>query len=214
MKKAMATGITAASLLVAAAGAAGAANPGTTTGKSGGAKSDAQIGVAKGGTKEGTSSFDRYWLNESASGDIYEVAVGKLAQQNGGSDGVKSFGSTLVKDHTKSLQDTNAVGKKLGVKMETKPNPLLQQVLALLSKMNGTQFDTLFTQLAVGDHRLDIEDAQRAASMATANDVRTLARKEMPTLQKHLREATKLAQEQTSSQSGASSGSSSSSGNS
>jgi hypothetical protein len=50
--------------------------------------------------------------------------------------------------------------------------------------------------------------------MATANDVRTLARKEMPTLQKHLREATKLAQEQTSSQSGASSGSSSSSGNS
>jgi len=101
----------------------------------------------------------------------------------------------LVRDHTKSLQETNAIGKKLGLRLETRPNPLQQQVIALLSRMKGAQFDSIFSQLAVGDHRLQIKYAREAAVGGLAQDVRSLARKQQPTLTKHLREATRLVRE-------------------
>ena len=181
-------------VMVGMVGPAAAEDPGAP-GASGasGASGPTATRIGKGGTREGASTLDRHWLNQAASSAIYKVTVGKLAQRKAGSTGVKQYGAMLIRDHTKSLEETNAVGKKLGVKLETRANPLQQQIIAMLSRMRGAQFDAFMTQIAVGDHKLDIEDAREAASNGLANDVRSLARKEQPVLQKHLREATKLA---------------------
>src|SRR3954470_15928043 len=85
-----------------------------------------------------SSPLDEHWLKAAAQGDAYEVTVGKLAQQKGGSDEVMSFGSMLEKDHTKSLQEANAVAKKLKLKLEPKPNPLQQQIIAVLSQTDDS----------------------------------------------------------------------------
>jgi putative membrane protein len=166
------------------------------------------LGSPLGAVGAGVGSFsqlDEHWLKASAQGDAYEVTVGKLAQQKGGSDGVKSFGAMLEKDHTKSLQETNAVAKKLKLKLQAKPNPLQQQIIALLSQTDDSgQFDKLFTQISVGDHRLDIEEATEETRKGQAGQVKQLARKELPTLKKHLAEAAKLATQESS---GANSGS-------
>jgi putative membrane protein len=48
------------------------------------------------------SAKDRAFMKKAAKGGMMEVAMGKLAEQNGQSDDVKSFGKRLVTDHSKS----------------------------------------------------------------------------------------------------------------
>jgi putative membrane protein len=166
--------------------------------------------AAVGAAGESTlSSLDQHWLKAAAQGDAYEVTVGKLAQQKGGSDGVKSFGAMLEKDHSKSLRETNAVGQKLKLKLQPKPNPLQEQIIALLSQAkDSATFDSLFTQISMGDHRLDIEEATEEAQKGQASSVKQLAKKELPTLKKHLAAATDLAEQAGSGGGSGSSGSS------
>jgi len=158
------------------------------------------VTAGAGGGRAAMSPLDQHWLMQSAQGDVYEVTVGKLAMQKGSNDEVKKFGSMLSEDHSKSLQDTNKVAKQLGVKVQAKPNPLQQAIITILSKTDdAAQFDSLFLQIAVGDHKVDIQDAKEEASKGQDTRARALARKELPTLQKHLQTATQLAQTSSSS---------------
>jgi putative membrane protein len=169
----------------------------------------APLAAVGAGGESTLSSLDQHWLKAAAQGDAYEVTVGKLAQQKGGSDGVKSFGAMLEKDHSKSLRETNAVGQKLKLKLQPKPNPLQEQIIALLSQAkDSATFDSLFAQISMGDHRLDIEEATEEAQKGQASSVKQLAKKELPTLKKHLAAATDLAKQAGSGGGSGSSGSS------
>jgi putative membrane protein len=45
---------------------------------------------------------DKTFMKKAAKGGMMEVAMGKLAEQNGQSDDVKSFGKRMVADHSKA----------------------------------------------------------------------------------------------------------------
>src|SRR6188472_1139540 len=40
------------------------------------------------------------FLTDAVQGNLAEISMGQLAQKNGGSDGVRSFGQMLVQDHS------------------------------------------------------------------------------------------------------------------
>ena len=40
------------------------------------------------------------FLTDAIQGNLAEISMGQLAQKNGGSDGVRSFGQMLVQDHS------------------------------------------------------------------------------------------------------------------
>lgn len=128
---------------------------------------------------DGLDPFDGHWLKATAQGSIYEVAVGKLALERG-SGQVCTIGRMLVDDHSKSLEETRALAKQLGVQLPTRPNPLQQMLIAELSRPNGVSFQQLFADLGVGDHRLDIAEAKDTAKEAQDAKVRALASKEIP----------------------------------
>ena len=46
-----------------------------------------------------TSSVDKNFYKQAASGGMAEVETGKLAQDKGTSEAVKSFGARMVQDH-------------------------------------------------------------------------------------------------------------------
>jgi hypothetical protein len=59
-------------------------------------------------------SDDKAFLKEAIQGNLAEISMGELAQKNGSSEGVRSFGQTLVQDHSakpelaEAHQGTNA----------------------------------------------------------------------------------------------------------
>jgi putative membrane protein len=63
---------------------------------------------------------DKTFMKKAAKGGMMEVAMGKLAEQNGQSDDVKSFGKRMVTDHSKANDELKSIAAKKGVKLPSK----------------------------------------------------------------------------------------------
>ena len=61
------------------------------------------------------SGSDRNFVTTAAEDGHAEVALGKLAQQNGSSPAVKQFGQRMIEDHTKAGNELAAMATKLGM---------------------------------------------------------------------------------------------------
>jgi putative membrane protein len=59
-------------------------------------------------------------MKKAAKGGMMEVAMGKLAEQNGQSDDVKSFGKRMVTDHSKANDELKSIAQQKGIKMPSK----------------------------------------------------------------------------------------------
>src|SRR5204863_5340942 len=63
------------------------------------------------------SAKDKTFMKKAAKGGMMEVAMGKLAEQNGQSDDVKSFGKRMVTDHSKANDELKSIAQQKGVKL-------------------------------------------------------------------------------------------------
>ncbi len=59
-------------------------------------------------------------MRKAAKGGMMEVAMGRLAKQNGQSEDVKSFGKRMVTDHSKANDDLKSIAQQKGVKLPSK----------------------------------------------------------------------------------------------
>jgi putative membrane protein len=55
------------------------------------------------------------FLKEAIEGNLAEVQMGELAQKNGKSDQVRSFGQMLQKDHSDANKKATAAANQMGV---------------------------------------------------------------------------------------------------
>jgi putative membrane protein len=133
------------------------------------------------------SAADKMWLQTSIEGDLFEIAGGKLAQQQAAAQGVKDFGARLVTDHTKSLKEAKALAKAHGVQVPRAPSPSQQWELATVGALSGAAFDTSYVQLETADHQQDISETTDEVSDGTNLGVRRAAKKDLPALRAHLK---------------------------
>src|SRR5436305_11451511 len=61
------------------------------------------------------SEKDKTFMKKAAKGGTMEVAMGKLAEQNGQSDDVKSFGKRMVADHGKANDELKQIASQKNV---------------------------------------------------------------------------------------------------
>jgi putative membrane protein len=130
------------------------------------------------------------FLTEAIEGNYAEVEMGRLAQQNGQSTEVKSFGQMLATDHASANEKALEAAKVLRVTPPAGPNAKQKADAARMAKLNGAAFDKAFAQHMVMDHKKDIAayDKQTKKNDAAAQ----YASGELPTLRKHLDTATSL----------------------
>jgi len=136
------------------------------------------------------------FLTEAIQGNFAEVQMGELAQKNGQSDGVKSFGQTLVTDHNAGNQKAMEAAKSMGMNPPSEPSAKQKAEYTKMSKMSGAQFDKMFSQHMVQDHKKDIAAYQKAAKKQDAAG--QYAQQSLPTLQEHLKTAQGLQKQKTS----------------
>ena len=141
------------------------------------------------------------FIKTAVQGDNTEIAMGQMAQQKGSTQQLRSFGQTLVDDHTMAKQEKLGVAKQLNVAPSDDVKPEAGALHSKLSGLSGLDFDRAFVAAMIDDHAKDIADYQAEAA---ANDgpASTLAGKQLPTLQKHLR----MAEDIQKSESGAAAG--------
>ena len=129
---------------------------------------------------------DRSFLAEAAKGNQQEIDLGKLAQQQAASKHVKSFGATMVRDHTRLGQKMKAAFGD-AANAESSPTP------SELAGKSGRDFDKAYMDLMVSDHAKDIASFEQAA---TGSDhgaaVHKAAKAALPTLRHHAAMAQKV----------------------
>jgi len=132
------------------------------------------------------------FVTEAIQGNLAEIAVGKLAQQKGQSDGVRSFGAQLVSDHTATNDKAMSVAQSMGVSPPSEPNKKQKAVYDRLSKLSGENFDREFAKAMVDDHKNDIREFEKEAKKKN-DPAAEFANQTLPTLRKHLEMAQSLA---------------------
>ena len=130
------------------------------------------------------------FLMKAMEGNLAEVQMGELAQKNGQSAEVKSYGQMLQQDHNAANQKALAAAKKLGVNAPSAPSPKQKADYDKMAKAQGAAFDKAFAKHMVMDHKKDIAEYKRAAKKN--DEAAQYAKDSLPVLEKHLQTAESL----------------------
>jgi putative membrane protein len=147
--------------------------------------------ILAGSSTQALAKSDTAFLTDAIQGNLAEISMGQLAQKNGGSDRVRSFGQMLVEDHSTANEKAKSLAQAQGVTLPTAPKPEAKTEFERLSKLNGDNFDKEFAKHMVADHKKDI--AEFEAQAKGGDEVASFAKDTLPTLQKHLQTAQSLA---------------------
>jgi putative membrane protein len=130
------------------------------------------------------------FLKKAIEGNYAEISMGELAQKNGQSDDVKSYGKMLSADHDVANQKAIDAAKVMGMNPPTGPDAKQKADYEKMSKMSGAAFDKMFASHMVSDHQKDIAEYKKEAEMKDAGG--EYASGQIDTLQKHLESAKSL----------------------
>jgi putative membrane protein len=102
------------------------------------------------------------------------LAMGKLAEQNGQSDDVKSFGKRMVADHSKANDELKSIAQQKGVKLPSK------------EPTEKWSSDKAYMNMMVNDHEKDLAEFQAEAKDGSDPDVKNFADKTAKVVQEPL----------------------------
>ena len=134
---------------------------------------------------------DQTFVTKAAEGGLAEVELGKLAQEKGSSDQVKSFGQRMVTDHSKANDELKTLAQNKNITLPTEIGPHEKALRDRLSKLSGAAFDRAYMRAMLMDHRKDVNEFRHESTAGKDPDVKSFASKTLPTLEEHL----KLAQD-------------------
>lgn len=134
----------------------------------------------------------RTFLRQAIQGDNTEVAMGRLAQQRGASEGVRDFGRTLQRDHSNSRAQASRIARTMRVTPPSGLTPDAPAHRAHLLRYSGRSFDREFANMMVTEHQKDIAMFERQARTGDRATAR-FARQTLPVLRSHLQIARRLA---------------------
>ena len=113
-------------------------------------------------------------MHKAAKGGMMEVAMGRLAEQKGQSEDVKSFGKRMVTDHGKANDELKSIAEKKGVKLPSK------------EPTEKWSSDKAYMDMMVKDHEKDLAEFQDEANNGSYPDVKKFADDTAKMVQEHL----------------------------
>lgn len=131
------------------------------------------------------------FLRAAIQGNYSEVTLGRMIQRQGSTQEVRSFGSMLVGDHGKGLQQAQAIADRMHLRIPATLTPEARREQRRLQRLSGRGFDREVRRYMIGDHQKDIAlfRAQvRSGDRATA----AYATATIPVMQHHLSMAQSL----------------------
>lgn len=131
------------------------------------------------------------FVTDAIKGDNSEIMLGRYAAKHGVSAETKQFGRMLVADHTKAKRQMVALARSVGVGVPTSATIEADAERVKLIALSGKSFDQEFAQYMVQDHQADIAKFKQEAA-AGDGAVSAMARKQLPTLERHLQMASSL----------------------
>lgn len=139
-----------------------------------------------------SAANEKSFLTKALEGDNSEMTLGRMAEANGASPGVRDFGKMLREDHAGAKQKALPVAQTHGVGDTSAMAPEAKAEERKLKGLHGRAFDQEFARYMVEDHKKDIADFEKQARSGD-RATRALAQATLPALKHHLQTAQTLA---------------------
>ena len=120
------------------------------------------------------SAKDRTFMHKAAKGGMMEVALGRLAEQKGQSEDVKSFSKRMVTDHSKANDELKSIASKKGVQLPSKEHS---------GKWTS---DKAYMDMMIKDHEKDLAEFKEESTNGSDPDLKKFADETAKLVQEHL----------------------------
>lgn len=132
-----------------------------------------------------SSAADTDFVRKASSGNLTEIALGKLAADHASSDDVKKYAARMVDDHTKANEQLGKLAGSKGVQIATAPDAADQQDIDRLKGLDGAAFDRAYSDLMVKSHKLTTGLFELEATKGEDAEIRAFAHDTLPVLREH-----------------------------
>lgn len=139
------------------------------------------------------SNQDHQFFMMAASGGMLEVELGRLAAERAASAEVKAFGQRMVADHGKANQQLLQIAAAQAMPAPKEMLPEHKKHRDQLARLSGAEFDRMYTQHMVQEHKKDVAGFEKEAASGTDPALRSFAQETLPVLREHLTLAQTLA---------------------
>lgn len=125
------------------------------------------------------------FLTEMAEARLMDLQEGKTAEQQATNKSLKQYGSLMVADQSKMLDEIRKLAEQKKIFIPSSLGSDKAAALADLRKVHGESFDRKFMKMMIVDHRRDVKKLERATEYSDA-DIQVFATKYLPIVQSHL----------------------------
>ncbi|GAB3875139.1 hypothetical protein GCM10028824_29730 [Hymenobacter segetis] len=192
MKRSFITLLSAAMLLIAAAGC-NTNDSVKEAQKVNEVKADsATANTNMGKIEEKGMDYDSKFMTKAASGGMLEVELGKQVAARAVTPQAKEFAKKMVSDHTKANAELMALAAKKNITLPTALGNDHQKVLKDVAEKKGVKMDQEYMKEMLKDHEEDVKEFTDASIKASDPDIKAFAAKTLPVLKMHLDMVTKM----------------------
>jgi len=129
---------------------------------------------------------DSAFVSEASAAGLTEVTEGLMATSQGQSTAVKSFGQTMVTDHSKANIALKNIADSKGMTIASRLTADQKASVDSLKSLTGPAFDKRYAGMALKDHIGAVTLFEHEASSGSDADLRMFATQTLPTLKHHL----------------------------
>lgn len=140
----------------------------------------------------GAMGNDQAFIDFAAQTDMLEAHLGQMAQDQASKADVKSYGQTLVTDHTNDYNQLTAAATKAGDTVPKGIDAEGNRMIRSLEHLKGARFDRAYLRDMVRGHEAAIKKYNDEIKNGKSDDIKSYAQQALPTLQKHLTDAKAL----------------------
>ena len=174
-------------------GSGSGATSGGSTAAGGSASSD-RTAAKRSDANGSLAREDSRMLADLAHANIAEIETGKLALEKSQNDQVKKFAQQMIDDHGAALKEMQTLAQSKGMTMPDGTDMKHKAVATALRVLTGDTFDRQYVSRAgVNAHQDTLKLLQKAQKEGKDADVKALAAKMIPAVQRHLDMARQMA---------------------
>lgn len=133
------------------------------------------------------------FVNQAASGGLFEIRSSELALQRAQGAGVRSFAETMIRDHTATSGDLVAMATNQGLLVPDELAPPHAGMMQEVEAAQGPDFDAAYARAQVAAHEAAVALYGAYAEGGDNDLLIGYARDSLPVLQQHLEQARGLA---------------------
>ena len=121
------------------------------------------------------SAADQSFVAMVSQGGMFEVKLGQVAAEQGGTQDIKDQGATEAHDHQLVGDKLSAIAKGAGIPIETTLNAELQKKIDDLKALSGHAFDSAYLASMQDIHNMDGAAFAKEAKGGTNTELRAFA---------------------------------------